>query len=143
MGQHDARDRRNKSPYHDYFKMMFESADLISSYWQPMFKGIGRGQLELAHLSARQGQAVLQWGRSLATCLTPADMLAANVQLWQTVAGQCADASQKLASAAAQAAQAPEAFELLTLPVAKRGHDTLVLPETDADDDAAHRRRVA
>ncbi len=128
----------NTSPYQDYYQLMFEGADYVSAFWQPVFKGYGRGQLELAHLGAKQGQAVMQWGRTIAMAPSPAGIAAAYVQLWQAIADQYTESSCKLATAVTQAAQQTAAFEVLTLPV-NRSRDTLVIQPLDAAHDA-HRK---
>jgi hypothetical protein len=135
--------RRTTSPTYEFFHTMFEGADLISSFWQPGLKGLGRGQLELATLNARQSQAFLHWGRSIATATSPADVMSANLNFWQTSTSLCADASQRLTASLSVATQPPHAFEhafeLVPLPVARRIHDTLVI----SDEENAKPRKVA
>ena len=130
--------RRTTSPTYDFYHSMFEGADLISSFWQPGLKGLGRGQLELATLNARQSQAFLHWGRSIASATSPADVLSANLNLWQTSTSLCADASQRITASLSVAAQPPHAFEhafeVVPMPVARRTHDTLVISGTDNED---------
>lgn len=137
--------RRTTSPTYDFFHTMFEGADLVSSFWQPGLKGLGRGQLELATLNARQSQAYLHWGRSVATATSPVDILFANLNLWQTSTSLYADAGQRISASLSVAAQPPHAFEhafeVVPLPVARRTHDTLVI--TGTDDEDARPRKVA
>ena len=54
------------SPTHDFVHMMFEGADLVSSFWQPLLKSVGRWQLEAAGLSMKQSQAGLRLAHDLA-----------------------------------------------------------------------------
>ena len=111
---------------------MFEGADAFSMYWQPLFKGVGRGQLELAHLGAKQGQAYMQWSRNVMLQPGPVGFMAASAQFWQSVSDQYADTGRKMASAVTQATQNAVPFELLTLPV-KHNRDTLVIEPAESD----------
>ena len=130
---------RGSSPYHNYFQLMFEGADVLSSYWQPAFKSVGRSQLEFAGLAARQGQALMQWGRNVSMTPTPAGILAANIQFWQTFAEHISESTSKMTAAFGQAAPQSDPFELVTLPV-KRVRDTIVIPGLEEQD---RERRVA
>ena len=130
------------SPYHDYFQLMFEGADAVSAFWQPLFKGIGRQQLEFANLSAKQGQALFQFQRNVAVSPNPASLVMASVHFWQSMADQYAESTRKLAIAVSQAAQPAVLSELLTLPV-KRSHDMLVINPSEADAAALPERKVA
>ena len=55
----------------DYFQLLFEGADLYSSFWRPMLKSAGRWHLEIAGLGAKQSQAALQLSRDLSRSMTP------------------------------------------------------------------------
>ena len=133
---------RMTSPYHDYFQYFFEAADTMAGFWQPFAKTIGRSQLEMANLSAKQGQAALTWGRTIAMAPTPAGIMSANLRYWQAVTDQINDSSRKLASAVATAGPQSDPFQLVRLPV-KRSHDTLVIEADETVDSSAPHRRVA
>ncbi len=133
---------RMTSPYHDYFQYFFEAADTVAGFWQPLAKSVGRSQLEVANLSAKQGQAALTWGRTIAMSPTPAGIMSANLQYWQTVTGHMSESSRKFASAVATAGPDSDPFQLLELPV-KRSRDTLVIDAGEPGGDSAPQRRVA
>jgi hypothetical protein len=142
MSQVGLAHRRMTSPYHDYFQYFFEAADTMAGFWQPAAKTIGRSQLEMANLSAKQGQAALTWGRTIAMSPTPAGIMSANLQYWQSVTEFMNESSRKLASAVAIAGPDSDPFQLLKLPV-KRSHDTLVIDPSESAGDSAPQRRVA
>jgi hypothetical protein len=137
--QPESRKPTSLSPSYDYFQMMFESADLYSSVWQPMMKSVGRWHLEVANLGVRQGQAALQLSRDLARAWTPADALAANMRYLEATTQQYAQSSQRLAVTVSKAVEAQVEFEVVQLPV-KRSHDTIMLPGIDP---VEHPRKVA
>ncbi len=116
------------SPNHSYFQTIFEGADLLASFWQPMFKSVGRFHLEVAGLSVKQTQAALQLSRDLAKSLSPADVLAANTRYWEAVTAQCAVSGQRLSASITRAVELPPAFEVVKLPV-KQPRDVIVIPD--------------
>ena len=128
MSSSDLQSSRNTSMTHDCFQMMFESADLYSSFWQPMLKGVGRWHLEMANLNAKHGQAALQLGRDVAHSFTPADVAQSYGKYWQTVSSQYTASSERIAASVSQTVQAPLTSEVVPLP-SKRGRDTLVIPD--------------
>ena len=119
--------------------------DVVSSYWQPSYKGVGRWQLELAHLGAKQGQDLLLYSQRLMRCTNPLDAVSETMNHWQRLAQHYGEASQNMASAAVKAAQPPavfsNAFEVLPLPV-KKSRDTLHVPDFD-EPELPFERKVA
>jgi hypothetical protein len=122
------------TPAYEMFHLMFETVDAMSGFWQPSCKGIGRWHMELAHLSAKQGQAQIELGRRLMRCTSPFDVMSETMNYWQQVSEQFGLAGQNMASAAVKATQPPaaltHAFEVLPLPV-KKVRDTLQMPDFD------------
>lgn len=116
------------------FEFMCESADLVSSVWQPMLKSIGRWHLEVAGLSVKQTQAALQFSRDLSRCMSPGDFASAHIRYWDSVTSQYAQSSQRLAATTARTiAQPAETSEVVPLRVKAREHDLIVIPEEFAD----------
>lgn len=118
------------SPTHDLFHMMFEGADMVSSFWQPMLKSVGRWHLEFAGLGMRHGQASIQLAHDLARSFTPLDAYAAHVRYWDRVSAQFNQSRERLAASTVQpAATAPlQKSDVVALPV-KRSHDVLELTD--------------
>lgn len=125
--------RDTTSFYKDYFEMAFEATDILSVWWQPFLKGVGRTHLELASLQSKNAQAMLQWGRQVATARQPGDVIAANLELNRAIASNCKDAMPRVSVALTKAAEPVTAFELLPLPV-KRTRDAMIIPGFDTDD---------
>lgn len=128
------------SPYHDFFQIFFESADIVSAFWQPVMKSIGRQQLELANLSARQGQSMLQFVRNVSTAPSPAGVATATQHFWQSMADEYVQSTRKLASVVTDAAHQSATSEVLALPVLRRRDVMSVYP---ADSQAMDERKVA
>lgn len=130
---------RNTSLYYPVFQNMFEMADLTSSFWQPMLKAIGRTQLELAALQARQTQAVVHWAHQLTCPATPSDFFSANAQLWTAMMQDYLETAPRVTAAVETAAEAvaPKILEMPTKPP----RDTLIL--LDPDVEATRERKVA
>lgn len=126
----------------DFYQLMFEGADVYMSFWQPMLKGMGRMQLEMAQMAAKTGQSTLHWATSLSGCRTPADVMKANMSYFEAVASHHRDSVDKLTAAMAKATEAPPAFDVLKMPV-RSSHDILVLPVDDASGERATQRKVA
>lgn len=116
------------SPTHDAFQVMFDSFDMMSSFWQPSCKGFGRWQLELAQLNARQNTAALEFSRNMMRWTSPMEAMTNTWSYWQTLSGFYGMASENLSAVAAKAAQPPLALEIVPLPVNK-ARDTIVLPD--------------
>ena len=136
-------ERADASPTFDFYQMMFEGTDIYMSYWQPMLKGAGRLQLELAQLAAKAGQSTLSWATNLAMSRAPADALKANLSYFEALAAHQRDSFEKMTAAIAKAAETPPAFEILKMPVrTDRDRDILVLP-VDGDKANNLQRKVA
>jgi len=131
----------NTSSYYPLYQMMFESADIASVFWQPLLKAIGRSQLELAGLQARQARAVIHWTHQILQPATPMDLLNANVQLWQTMTEQCVETVPRVVAAVGTATEAVAPI-VLPAPV-KRSRDTLILLDRREDADKGSERKVA
>lgn len=134
--------KANTSAYFDFFQFMFETTDLVSAYWQTVLKSIGRSQLEVATLHARQGQAFVQWARLMAAPVPPATMIDLQFQFVRTLSDQYAEFAPRMAAAVTHATQVPTASEVLPLPV-RKGRDTLVIPDRDMQPDLPFERKVA
>lgn len=135
-------DHPGPSTTFDFYQSMFAGADQYMSYWQPMFKGFGRAQLEMAQLAAKTGQSTLSWAASLATCRNPVDVFNANVRYFEALAAHQRDSVEKLSAAMAKAAETPPAFATKNKPV-RSSHDVLVLPVEQNDDDSVPDLKVA
>mgnify|MGYP000002786836 CR=1 FL=1 len=134
MNELTAVSRRDTSSfYKDYFDMAFEAADMLSIWWQPFLKGVGRTHLELAGLQSRNAQAMLQWGRQVATARQPGDVITANLELTRAIASNCNDAMPRVSVALTKAAEPVAVFELLPLPI-KRTRDSMIISGFDRDD---------
>lgn len=121
------------SPAHDFYEVMFQAADMVSSIWQPFLKSAGRWQLEMAQLAAKQGRASMVLGQTLTRARSPDELSEAYRQYWHEVGSFYSDASRNIATALVRAA--PHAA-VLELPLNRpRQHDTLRLI------DAAHEHK--
>ena len=118
------------SPTHDYFQLMFEGVDAVSSPWQPMAKGFGRWQMELAQLNAKQGRTTLEYSQKMMRCFNPLEAFSETMNFWQKLFSNYTDASKQVATVAVKAAQPQMAFEVLPMPV-RRTRDTIVLPDVE------------
>ena len=54
MTDNAATSAENTYSYYPVYQALFETADMASMFWQPLLKAVGRSQLELAALQARQ-----------------------------------------------------------------------------------------
>lgn len=134
---------RNTSPYYTFFQVLFDTIDTTAFYWQPLLRGVGSSQLEMAGLQARQAQAMVHWTHQMMRCGSPMDIADANARLWQALLGNCVDAAPRVAAAANTATQSVGPI-VLPLPAAP-SRDTLILLDRDGDDrrSAELERRVA
>jgi hypothetical protein len=133
---------RNTSPYYSFFQALFDTIDTTAFYWQPLLRGVGSGQLEIAGLQARQAQAVVHWTHQMMRCGSPMDIADANARLWQTMLGNCVDVAPRVAAAASTATQS---VAPIVLPLPTPNRDTLVLLDRVRDEpgDTELERRVA
>jgi hypothetical protein len=131
------------SSHYSFFQALFETVDTTSFFWQPLLRGVGSSQLEMAGLQARQAQAMVHWTHQMMRSRSPMDIADANARLWQTMLGNCVDAAPRVAAAASTATQSVVPI-VLPLPVA-HSRDSLVLLDRDRDDrgSAEIERRVA
>jgi hypothetical protein len=117
---------RNTSLYYSAFQHMFDAADMTSCLWQPMLKAIGRTQLEIAGLQAKQTRALVQWAYQWMRPVTPNDMLNANALLWSTMIQQYAEVAPRITAVVETATEAARNPAVLQLPK-KPARDTLIL----------------
>ena len=118
------------SPTQDYFQLMFEGVDTVSSPWQPLAKGVGRWHMELAQFNAKQSRTTLEYSQKMMRCYNPLEAFSETVNFWQKLCSNFAETGEHVAAVAAKATQPPLGFELLEMPV-KRARDTIVLPDLD------------
>ncbi len=126
-GTVDAR-RANTAMYKDFFELAFEATDLMSVWWQPVLKGLGRTHLELAGLQSRNLQAAMAWGRAVSTARQPDAVFRANAAFCSAVVAHYQDAVPRVSVALNTATEPVAGFQLLALPV-KRSRDELVIAE--------------
>lgn len=119
MGSEFGQSRGPTSPAHDIFEVVFQGTDMVSSFWQPMLKSVGRWQLEVAQAGTRQTRAAMLLGQRIVRAMGPGDVLQAYQDYWTEVGGVYSDANRNIATAMVRAA--PHAA-VLELPVAPRRH---------------------
>ena len=123
--------RAPTSPAHDFFQVMFQAADVVGSFWQPMLKGAGRWQLEMSHLTAKQTRAAMQLSQTALRCDSPLALMDAYRDYWLEVGNLYSDANRNIATAMVRAA--PHAA-VLELPLARPPqHDTLVIGDNGSE----------
>jgi hypothetical protein len=130
------------SPAHDAFQMMFETTDMVSLYWQPFVKGVGRWQLELAQAGAKQSRAAIEFGQRMTRVTNPIDVVNAQVLYWQQIGEVYSDANQHITQALVRAAEPPAGIEILPVQN-KRPHDTLRLEDLTPPRSHEDQRKVA
>ena len=135
-------ERANTSFYKDFFEMTFEATDMMSVWWQPVFKGVGRTHLEIAGLQSKNTQSMMQWGRAIATARQPGDVLIANLEFCRSVLYHCGEAAPRVSGAITTATDPVSAFQVLPLPV-KRTRDSLTIEDADSDISPRRDSRVA
>ena len=131
----------NTYSYYPLFQTLFETADMASMFWQPLLKAVGRSQLEVAGLQARQARAIMQWSQQVMQPASPLDLINTNAQLWQTMTEQYVDVVPRVAAAVTTATQSV-APVVLPMP-GKRSRDTLVLIDRQETPSSDLERKVA
>ncbi len=134
---------RSASPYFSFFQAAFEAADIASSFWQPWLKTVGRSQLEMASLAARQGQALFRWQRSVIAAKQPGTLIEANIQLFQEMSAEYAAFAPRMAAAVTHASRGLPAMEVVPLPQRKSRDQIIIPPAAEQDEDTVLERRVA
>ncbi len=135
------------SPTHEYVHMLFEGADLVSSFWQPLMKSAGRWQLEVSGLAMKHSQAALRLSHELARCMSPVDVYAANVRYWEAVSSNVRQSQERIAASTVRTDEpqvtvgAPS--DVVPLAAGSRTHDIIKLPDEAAASRAAPVRKVA
>jgi len=114
---------------------------MASMFWQPLLKAVGRSQLEVAGLQARQARAIMHWSQQVMQPASPLDLINTNAQLWQTMTEQYVDVVPRVAAAVTTATQSV-APVVLPMP-GKRSRDTLVLIDRQETPSSDLERRVA
>ena len=128
--------RAPTTPAHDVFEVMFQAADMVGSFWQPLLKSTGRWQLEMSHLAAKQTRAAIEATHKAARCGSPVALMQVYSDYWSEVGALVSDANRNIATALVRAAPHAAVLELpLTRP--RPQHDTLYIPG------AADERKVA
>lgn len=84
---HDALDR--------YYAPMFGETETDKSDW----KAPVRAQLEMWGLASRRARATLELSGQLATCRSPAGVIAAYTNYWQGAFHDCAESTRRIAEA--------------------------------------------
>lgn len=129
------------SPAHDFYEVMFQGADLVSSFWQPMLKGVGRWQLEMAQLTAKQTRASVELGTRMTRATSVNSVLDAYSDYWSNVSGYYAEANRNISTALVRAAPHAAVLELPMTPK-PRTRDSLLLIDT-GNASLDHERKVA
>ena len=133
--------RAPTSPAHDVFEVMFQTADMLNSFWQPALKSYGRWQLEMSQLAAKQTRANMALAQKLTQCVSSDQMAQAYRDFWHDTASFYGDASRNIATAMVRAA--PHAA-VLKMPLTKvPSHDTLRLVDSPASSTPDYDRKVA
>ena len=130
------------SPAHDAFLLMFETTDMVSLFWQPLLKGVGRWQLELVQVGSKQSRAAMEFGQRLARVTNPIDVINAQVHFWKQIGDVYTDANQNITQAITRAAEPPAGIEIFPAQK-KRPHDTMRLQDVAAPRDFEEQRKVA
>lgn len=130
------------SPTHDFFQFLFEGTDMLSSFWQPVLKSVGRWHLEVAGIGVKHGQAAIKLTHELARSTSPMEAYAAHVRYWNEISSHVAQSQQRIAASAVTLPVAPLTSDVVPL-VVKRGHDVIELPGEAGTDDAVLTRKVA
>ncbi len=134
------------SPAHDAFLLMFATTDMVSLFWQPLLKGVGRWQLELAQAGAKQSRAAIEFGQRMTRVTNPIDLVNAQMLYWQQIGQVYSNASQNLTQALERATEPPadvEIFPVVNPVVKKRRHDTLRLEDLSPQHGHEDQRKVA
>lgn len=119
--------RAPTTPAHDVFEVMFQAADMVGSFWQPLLKSTGRWQLEMSHLAAKQARAAIEMSQKAARCGSPGALLQVYGDYWNEVGTLVADANRNIATALVRAAPHAAVLELPLAPP-RAHHDTLYIP---------------
>ena len=81
---------------------MRDAAQGIAAMWtaaaqayEPTYKAMARGNLELMSLASRRAQAVMDLPGKLVACRTPMDVLNAQMNFWQSASKQYGESASK------------------------------------------------
>lgn len=120
-------DFEGRSSYQNVFLPLFGGFDVLAqSYYEPVFKGFARWQLELLTLSSRRAQAYLELPSRLAQCRTPQDLANEQMQFWQTAYHQYTESAQRALVAVSQIGGAVPGSSSAARP---RERDYMTVPE--------------
>jgi hypothetical protein len=115
---------------------MFRAADVYAVWWQPVLKGLGRSQLEVAAAQSRSAQAWITWSRTVASARSPFDLVDANMALGRAFVDHWTQAAPRVSEALTAAT---EPVTILTIPSRKR-HDSISVGDQES---ATYDRKVA
>ena len=136
--------RAPTSAAHDFYEVLFQGTDIVSSYWQPALKAVGRWQLEVSHLAARQLRANMMLANSLARAGTSSAMTQAYREYWDELSQSYSEANRNITSALSRTTA--ESSAILQMPQ-RRSRDTLQLIDgvevQVPDAEGAYERKVA
>lgn len=103
-------------PYRDMAQFGFGLTDVVSAFWQPMLKGIGRFHLEAASLAASNTQAAFAYSRAASRAMTPVDHANAYREYIETLAANFNRSMPRVSGAISQATDTQTALEVITFP---------------------------
>ncbi len=120
--------RAPTSPAHDFYEVLFQGTDIVSSYWQPMLKAVGRWHLEMSHLAAKQLRANMTLANSLARAGTSSSMTQAYREYWDELSNSYSEANRNITTALSRTAAGSSA--VVHMPQ-RRSRDTLQLLDAE------------
>ena len=117
--------RAPTSPAHDFYEVLFQGTDIVSSYWQPLLKAVGRWQLEMSHLATKQLRANMLLANNLTRAGTSSSaMTQAYREYWDELSESYSEANRNITSALSRTTAGSSA--ILHMPP-RRSHDTMQL----------------
>ncbi len=132
--------RAPTSPAHDFYEVLFQGTDIVSSYWQPMLKAVGRWHLEISHLAAKQLRANMMLANNLARAGTSSSMTQAYREYWDELSHSYSEANRNIATALSRTTAGSSA--VVHMP--RRSRDTLQLLDVEVPDaEGTYVRKVA
>ncbi|MCB1483392.1 MAG: hypothetical protein KDJ17_00700 [Hyphomicrobiaceae bacterium] len=111
------------SPAHDFYEVLFQGADIASSFWQPALKAAGRWQLEIAHLAARQMRASMALGTDLLHAKSSSQLTSAYRNYWDELSHSYTEANRNISNAFSR----PSGHATVLQMPARQRRDTLEL----------------
>lgn len=71
-------------PYQNIFQAYFGNLDSAARGYEPAYKAMARGNLEVMGLVSRRARAYMELPARLASCRTPQELLNEQTHFWQT-----------------------------------------------------------